>query len=413
MVDAKSTSDDDDTSEEEVQQETQEELNKKLLDAVKKDGSGDLKAAEEAIKKGADVYCEDNGWNPLLWAACNGNEAIVRLLIQHRAHDKYLENDKEVNEGHGDEEEEKDNFKPVPDPAKTGRHTPMHWASYHGHIKVVWLLMKVKMNPLLMDIHGNNCIHQAAANSQLGILKCFMSDGVDLTIKNARVHTPLDLATDPATKKLIKRGIKTTNCKGTKCKGSKFDFRNIQFYCENCGDFYCKLCSSKSWVFEHKDSEKEERPVCRCDNCLSIITKAERDLKTAMDTQDFHTLDRVYNTIKTAKTDIDVKLFNAAEVLHLKLEKELDIRNFINSLAHVDNYKTIKKSVKVLNEKFKNAEQLGVIIAPELIGDINQCSKRLISERNLRFEMENMYVSASTKKTVKMLQDLIDLATQY
>jgi len=25
--------------------------------------------------------------------------------------------------------------------------------------------------------------------------------------------------------------------------------------------------------------------------------------------------------------------------------------------------------------------------------------------------MENMYVSASTKKTVKMLQDLIDLAT--
>jgi len=67
-------------------------------------------------------------------------------------------------------------------------------------------------------------------------------------------------------------------------------------------------------------------------------------------------LDRVYNTIKTAKTDIDVKLFSAAEVLHLKLEKELDIRNYINSLAHVDNYKTIKKSVKVLNEKFKNAE---------------------------------------------------------
>jgi hypothetical protein len=27
--------------------------------------------------------------------------------------------------------------------------------------------------------------------------------------------------------------------------------------------------------------------------------------------------------------------------------------------------------------------------------------------------MENMYVSASTKKTVKMLQDLIDLATEY
>lgn len=65
-----------------------------------------------------------------------------------------------VNEGEGgDDEEEKDNFKPVPDPAKVGRHTPMHWASYHGHIKVVWLLMATNMNPLLQDIHGNNCIH--------------------------------------------------------------------------------------------------------------------------------------------------------------------------------------------------------------------------------------------------------------
>lgn len=67
-------------------------------------------------------------------------------------------------------------------------------------------------------------------------------------------------------------------------------------------------------------------------------------------------MDKVLNAIKAAKTDIDVKLFYAAEVLHLKLDKELDIRNFIDSLAHVDNYKTIKKSVKVLNEKFKNAE---------------------------------------------------------
>lgn len=173
-------------------------------------------------------------------------------------------NDKEA----GDDEEEVDNFKPVPDPAKIGRHTPMHWASYHGHIKVVWLLMKEQMNPLLIDIHGNNCIHQAAANSQIKVLKCFMQFGVDLQLRNARVHTPLDLATDPETRDLIKAGIKTTHCSGGKCGNSKFDFRNIQFYCENCNKFYCKLCSTKSWVFENKDSDIPERPVCRCDNCL-------------------------------------------------------------------------------------------------------------------------------------------------
>lgn len=61
-----------------------------------------------------------------------------------------MEQETAVNDGDGgDEEEEKDNFKPVADPAKVGRHTPMHWASYHGHIKVVWLLIGTGMKPLV------------------------------------------------------------------------------------------------------------------------------------------------------------------------------------------------------------------------------------------------------------------------
>lgn len=54
-------------------------------------------------------------------------------------------------------------------------------------------------------------------------------------------------------------------------------------------------------------------------------------------------------------------------MLHLKLEKELDIRNFIKSVEHVDNYKTIRKSVTVLNNKFKEAEKLGVEVDPDLV----------------------------------------------
>ena len=56
-----------------------------------------------------------------------------------------------------------------------------------------------------------------------------------------------------------------------------------------------------------------------------------------------------------------------AAVLHLRLERELDIRNFIQSVAHVENYKTIRKSVTVLNNKFKDAEKLGVQVDPALI----------------------------------------------
>jgi hypothetical protein len=146
----------------------------------------------------------------------------------------------------------------------------------------------------LKDIHGNNCIHQAAANSQIQVLKCFMQFGVDPNLRNARVHTPLDLATDPETRSLIKAGIKTTHCSGKKCNGSKFDFRNIQYYCENCNKFYCKLCSTKAWVFENKDSVNPERPVCRCDNCLSHIDTAENSLRNAMGTNEFSTVDKVY-----------------------------------------------------------------------------------------------------------------------
>jgi hypothetical protein len=58
--------------------------------------------------------------------------------------------------------------------------------------------------------------------------------------------------------------------------------------------------------------------------------------------------------------DIDVELLADAEKKHLRLDKELDIRNFIKSVEHVENYKTILKSVKTLNEKKEAAETLGV-----------------------------------------------------
>ena len=42
---------------------------------------------------------------------------------------------------------------------------------------------------------------------------------------------------------------------------------------------------------------------------------------------------------------------------HTKLEKELDIRNYIKSVEHVDDYKTILKSVKILNDKVEKARE--------------------------------------------------------
>lgn len=99
---------------------------------------------------------------------------------------------------------------------------------------------------------------------------------------------------------------------------------------------------------------------------------------------EFHTVDKAYGEILRKNIDIDVKLLHQAKVTHLKLEKELDIRNFIKSVEHVDDYKTILKSVKIINDKLSAAGALGVELDPLCIAEINKCTSRLISERNLR-----------------------------
>ena len=105
-----------------------------------------------------------------------------------------------------------------------------------------------------------------------------------------------------------------------------------------------------------------------------------------------------------------MKLQHQAEVLHLKLNKELDIRTFIKSVDHVDDYKTILKSVKILNDKVETAKELGVDLDQGLIGDVNRCTARLISERNLRFEMESLKVQNSDHETVEKIKNLIEKA---
>ncbi len=74
--------------------------------------------------------------------------------------------------------------------------------------------------------------------------------------------------------------------------------------------------------------------------------------------------------------------------MHLKLEKELDIRNFIKSVDFIEDYKTILKSVKTLNDKVEASRNLGVELDLGLVGEVNKSTSRLISERNLRFQME-------------------------
>lgn len=78
---------DEEENEEEEEEITQDQLDEGLLKACKDDN---VEEAQFYLSKHASPTIEKEGWNPLLWAASNGNEDIVRLLIKAGACSPYL-----------------------------------------------------------------------------------------------------------------------------------------------------------------------------------------------------------------------------------------------------------------------------------------------------------------------------------
>ena len=128
-------------------------------------------------------------------------------------------------------------------------------------------------------------------------------------------------------------------------------------------------------------------------------------MRDAMETMNYDTVDKVLTELNTGKSDLDVKLMKDAQILHLKLQKEKEINEFIDSLAYVANYKTIKKSVSILEEMVAKAKELNVDIEQTIISKVNATTARLIAERNLQFQMEKVFISSSTHDDVKALED--------
>ena len=96
-------------------------------------------------------------------------------------------------------------------------------------------------------------------------------------------------------------------------------------------------------MLENWESEDKERLICRSLVVNKQIQNHEENLLRAFDTGDFHAVDKALSDCHGI--DIDVKLRKRAEVLHLRLNHELKIKNFLNEKSHHDNYKDIRKDV--------------------------------------------------------------------
>lgn len=104
------------------------------------------------------------------------------------------------------------------------------------------------------------------------------------------------------------------------------------------------------------------------------INVAEQNLVKAMDSNEFYTVDKALTDILNQHIDIDVKLLYKGECEHLRLQRELDIVQFIKSVEHLDDYKVIRKSVESLNNKVKSAKEMGVELSEDSMREVNQCN---------------------------------------
>lgn len=81
------------------------------------------------------------------------------------------------------------------------------------------------------------------------------------------------------------------------------------------------------------------------------------------------------------------------EVKH-KLTVQNEILAYLKSLSKIDNYKIILKSVNKIHKMLKDAEPIH--IDQNVIEKANQEIDRLNSERNLRYEIDNIDTSVGT-----------------
>lgn len=173
--------------------------------------ASDRAQAKELLElKVPPFYSSAEGWTPLHWAARHGMIDVVEQLLEDQAHRPYLDAVEDakrppVAKVSDDDEEEDEAKKPEKPEVKFGtvpvaspaflKNTPLHWAAFGGHLRIVWLLMQAGYSPADVDDVGNSPLHLAAAGDQHLIVRALVAGGCDALARNDFNNAPGHLAT--------------------------------------------------------------------------------------------------------------------------------------------------------------------------------------------------------------------------
>lgn len=301
-------------------------------------------------------------------------------------------------------------FKKPLNPANFGKYNPLHWSAYKGNILITSILIKYGYKAIEIDNYGNTALHQAAASNNIELFKLFMGLGIDLEVKNARNHMAIDLTSNKEIKELI---TKTLEIKSCQICSKPFDFFTKRFVCYINSETVCSSCCHQEFFYETVVSEEKDIFECRCKNCFKYILDAENNLKGAIKSNSLEEIYAVVNFVKINNIKICPKLGKNAEFEIDRLEREKNIITHLDNLKVVDNHKTIEKSVYLLEEMLKDAQDNSIPLDNSVVEKAHLEKQRLLAEKELRRALNNFAVEDSSIQNLEIITEKVSNAKTY
>lgn len=171
-----------------------------------------------------------------------------------------------------------------------GANTPLHWASYKGHLDVLSILLRAGYSIEDVDPIGNRCLHLACSGGHRDVVELLLANSASVDQRNQYGNRPLDLATDLNCRKLLLKFQSQTTCEW--CKEAFSRIRRPSL-CQHCHNIYCdaRPCSSYSEVMVSSPSGNNVgtngvvRAMRYCQECANEMGKAEQDLRSLLDSK--------------------------------------------------------------------------------------------------------------------------------